>query len=159
MGKKRMPIVDDPMRLQARRTTIYPKPLDQGFAGRIKRALTGGLGLTQFGINLSTLEPGAQSSHRHWHAKEDEAIYVLSGELTLITDDGEHLLKQAMAAGFPAGESNGHHLVNRGTEPATYLEIGTRSADEDVTYSDVDLRGEKRAGQYRFFHKDGTPYA
>jgi uncharacterized cupin superfamily protein len=153
-----MPVIHDPMRVPGRRGTIYPKPLDTGFEGRIKRALTERLGLTQFGVNLTTLEPGAQSSHRHWHAKEDEFIYVLSGELVLVTMDGEQTLHPSMAAGFPAGDKNGHHLVNRSTAPATYLEIGTRSADEDATYPDVDLRGEKRDGKFRFFHKDGTPY-
>jgi uncharacterized cupin superfamily protein len=153
-----MPIIHDPMRVPGRRGTIYPKPLDAGFEGRIKRALTERLGLRQVGVNLTTLEPGAQSSHRHWHAREDEFIYVLSGELVLVTMDGEKILKPSMAAGFPAGDKNGHHLINRSTEPATYLEIGTRSPDEDATYPDVDLVGEKRDGKFRFFHKDGTPY-
>ena len=153
-----MPVIDDPIRVPGRRGTIYPKPLDEGFEGRLKRALTGQLGLTQFGVNLTTLEPGAKSSHRHWHAKEDEFIYVLSGELVLVTMEGEQVLKPSGAAGFPAGDKNGHHLINRGTEPATYLEIGTRSPDEDATYPDVDLVGVKRDGKFTFFHKDGTPY-
>ena len=153
-----MPVVHDPMRLSGRRGTGYPKPLDEGFEGRIKRALTERLGLTQFGVNLTTLEPGAKSSHRHWHAKEDEFIYILSGELVLVTMEGEQVLRVAMAAGFPAGDKNGHHLVNRSNAPATYLEIGTRSPDEDATYPDVDLKAEKRDGVLRFFHKDGTLY-
>jgi uncharacterized cupin superfamily protein len=154
-----MPVVHDPMQLPGRRSTIYPKPLDEGFDGRIKRALTDPLGLTQFGINLTTLEPGAKSSHRHYHMSEDEMIYMVSGEVVLISDDGEQVLKAAMAAGFPAGEKNGHHLVNRSHAAATYLEIGTRSPNEDVTYSDVDLRGEKRDFNYKFFKKSGEPYA
>ncbi len=154
-----MPVVQDPMQLPGRRTTIYPKPLDEGFEGRTKRALTDPLGLTQFGINLTTLEPGAQSSHRHYHMAEDEMIYMVSGEVVLVTDDGEQVLKASMAAGFPAGQKNGHHLVNRSAAPATYLEIGTRSPNEDVTYSDVDLRGEKRAFAYQFFKKNGGRYA
>ena len=129
-----------------------------GLEGRIKRALTDALGLTQFGVNLTTLEPGAMSSHRHWHVKEDECVYVLDGELVLVTDEGECVLRQGMAAGFPAGEANGHHLVNRSAAPATYLEIGTRSKDEDATYSDIDMRGEKRDGTFRFFTKAGEPY-
>lgn len=153
-----MGIIDDIGALPGRRTTIYPAPLDKGFEGRIKRALTDGLGITQFGINLTTLEPGARSSHRHWHVAEDECIVVLSGSVTLVTDDGERLLTAGSAAGFPAGVANGHHLVNRGHEPATYLEIGTRSKDEDVTYSDEDLRAEKRDFAYRFLHKSGEPY-
>lgn len=154
-----MPILKNPADLPARRGTIYPAPLDEGFNGRIKRAMTGALGLTQFGVNLTTLEPGAKSSLRHWHAHEDECIYVLSGVLTLVQDDGEHVLTAGMAAGFPAGDANAHHLINRSADPATYLEIGTRSETESATYADVDLRAEKQGGVYRFFHKDGTPYA
>lgn len=153
-----MPVIADPMQLAARRGTIYPKPLDAGFEGRLKRALTETLGLTQFGVNVTTLEPGAQSAHRHWHVKEDEFVYVLSGELVLITNDGETMLKPGMAVGFPACVPDGHHLVNRCAAPATYLEIGTRSPDEDATYPDVDLRLEKRGGRPRFFHKSGEPY-
>jgi uncharacterized cupin superfamily protein len=153
-----MAVISDPMRLPGRRSTIYPKPLDQGFEGRLKRALTEALGLTQFGVNLTTLEPGAKSSHRHWHVKEDEFIYLLSGELVLVTNDGEQVFTASMTAGFPAGDANGHHLINRSTQPATYLEIGTRSPDETVTYPDVDLRAGKRDGRFHFLHKDGTPY-
>jgi uncharacterized cupin superfamily protein len=153
-----MPIIHDPMRVPARRGSIYPKPLDAGFEGRLKRALTGRLGLTQFGVNLTTLEPGAMSSHRHWHAEEDEFIYMLAGELVLVLMDGEHVLHPAMAVGFPAGDRNGHHLINRSAMPATYLEIGTRASQEEATYPDVDLRAQKIDGVYRFLHKDGTPY-
>lgn len=153
-----MPVIEDPMGVPGRRGTIYPTPLDAGFEGRIKRALTERLGLTQFGVNVTTLGAGAQSAHRHYHMREDEFVFVLSGELVLVTDAGEQVLTPFMAAGFPAGEANGHHLINRGTEPATYLEIGTRSADEDATYPDVDLVGVKRGGAFRFFHKDGSAY-
>ncbi len=153
-----MAIIHDPMRVPARRTTIYPKPLDTGFEGRLKRALTDRLNLTQFGVNLTSLEPGAQSSHRHWHENEDEFIYMLEGELVLVAMDGEHPLRTSMAVSFPAGDRNGHHLVNRSTRIATYLEIGTRCKDENVTYPDVDLRLEKRDGRHHFFHKNGTPY-
>lgn len=153
-----MPVIADPVQLAGRRGTIYPKPLDAGFEGRVKRALTETLGLTQFGVNVTTLEPGALSAHRHWHAKEDEFVYVLSGELVLITNEGETVLKSGMAAGFPASVADAHHLVNRSDAPATYLEIGTRSADEDATYPDVDLRLEKRGGKPAFFHKSGEPY-
>ena len=114
-----MPVIDDPMQLPERRGTIYPAPYAEGFDRRIKRALTPALGLTQFGVNLTTLEPGAMSSLRHWHAKEDECVYMLEGELVLVTDDGEHVLSPGMAAGFAAGEANGHHLINRSAAPAT----------------------------------------
>ncbi|MFO1171165.1 MAG: cupin domain-containing protein [Hyphomicrobiaceae bacterium] len=153
-----MPVIRDPKAIEGRRGTIYPKEFAQGFERRVKRALTGPLGLTQFGVNLTTLEPGAMSAHRHWHRAEDEAIYVLEGEITLIDDGGETVLRAGMAAGFPAGDANGHHLVNRSACPATYLEIGTRAESEDATYPDIDLRGEKRGSTFRFFHKDGTPY-
>jgi uncharacterized cupin superfamily protein len=153
-----MPVIDDPLALPGRRGTIYPPEFAAGLEGRVKRALTETLGLTQFGVNVTTLEPGAMSALRHWHAREDECVYVLSGELTLITDEGARLLRPGMVAGFPAGERNGHHLVNRSLEDATYLEIGTRSPDEDATYPGLDLRGEKRQGTFRFLHLDGTPY-
>ena len=154
-----MPVIRDPKSIEGRRATIYPKAHAQGFEKRVKRSLTGPMGLTQFGVNLTTLEPGAQSAHRHWHRAEDEAIYVLEGELVLIDDSGEMLLTPGMAAGFPAGVANGHHLVNKSGKPATYLEIGTRATDEDATYPDIDLKLEQRGGVPRFFHKDGTPYA
>ncbi len=154
-----MPVIRDPRSVPARRTTIYPAPFDKGFDKRAKRALTEALGLTQFGVNLTTLEPGGQSAHRHWHAAEDEAIVVLEGTLTLVTDEGEQILTAGMMAGFPAGSANGHHLVNRGPQPGTYLEIGTRARDDDVMYSDIDLQATKRDGQFRFSRKSGEPLA
>jgi uncharacterized cupin superfamily protein len=152
-----MPVIHDPMRVPPRRGTNYPKPFNEGFEGRIKRALTGRLGLTQFGVNLTTLEPGAQSAHRHWHEREDEFIYMLAGELTLVTKDGEQKLKPSMAVAFPAGDKDGHHLINKGAAPATYLEIGTRSKTDDITYPDIDLKAEKRDGRFHFFTKAGEP--
>ncbi len=153
-----MPIIHDPMRVPGRRGTIYPKPFDEGFDGRIKRALTDRLGLRQFGVNLTTLEPGAKSSQRHWHEQEDEFIYMLEGELVLVLMDGEHTLRASMAVGFPAGDRNAHHLINRSNRIATYLDIGTRSPNEDATYPDIDLRLQKRAGKVRFYKKSGEPY-
>ena len=153
-----MPVIHVPMRVPGRRGTLYPAPFNEGYEGRIKRALTERLGLNQLGVNLTTLEPGAKSAERHWHSGEDEFIYVLAGELTLVTMQGEQILKPSMAAGFPAGDRNGHHLVNRGTAAATYLEIGTRARDEVVEYPDIDLKLEKRDGRRRFLHKNGEPY-
>jgi uncharacterized cupin superfamily protein len=153
-----MPVIDDPMRMPERRGTAYPAQHATGFEGRVKRPLTEALGLTQFGANVTTIEPGAMSSHRHWHSQEDEFIFMLSGELILVTNEGERVLKAGQAAGFPRGEANGHQLVNRGTQPATYLEIGTRSADEDVTYPDVDMKGIKRDGRMRWVRKNGEPF-
>lgn len=153
-----MPVIHDPMRVPERRGTIYPKPFDEGFDGRLKRALTDRLGLTQFGVNLTTLEPGAMSAQRHWHTSEDEFVYVLEGELTLVTKDGEQVLKPSMAVGFPKGDRNGHHLINKSQAKATYLEVGTRARDDEATYPDIDLKAEKRDGRYRFFKKNGEPY-
>ena len=153
-----MSVIHDPMRVPGRRSTIYPKPFDEGFDKRIKRALTDLLGLTQFGVNLTTLEPGGKSAHRHWHENEDEFIYMLAGELTLVTKDGEQTLRPSMAVGFPAGDKNGHQLINKSSAPATYLEIGTRSKSDDITYPDIDLKAEKRGGRFRFFKKSGEPY-
>ena len=153
-----MAVIRDPAQVSARRGSGYPAKFAQGFEGRVKRALGDAGGLTQFGVNLTTIEPGATSAQRHWHRVEDEFVYMLEGELTLVTDAGEETLRPGMAAAFPAGEANGHHLVNRSVTPATYLEIGTRSKEEDATYSDIDLRGEKRDGKFRFFTKAGEPY-
>jgi uncharacterized cupin superfamily protein len=154
-----MPVIHDPLRLAGRRGTIYPAEFAAGFDKRLKRALTGPLGLTQFGVNLTTLEPGAMSAHRHWHRAEDEFVYVLQGQVVLVTMEGETVLGPGMAAGFPAGDRNGHHLVNRSDQVAHYLEIGTRAKDDDVEYPDIDLKASKRDGHYTFTKKDGTPYA
>jgi uncharacterized cupin superfamily protein len=151
-----MAVIRDPSQVTGRRGAGYPAEFADGFDKRIKRALSGGL--TQFGVNLTTLEPGTMSSQRHWHRVEDEFVYMLEGELTLITDAGEEILRPGMAASFPAGEANGHHLVNRGQEAATYLEVGTRASIDDVLYSDIDMLGQKRDGKYRFLHKSGKPY-
>lgn len=153
-----MAVIRDPMNLAGRRSTIYPNEFAAGFDKRIKRALGDAGGLTQFGVNLTTLEPGAMSALRHWHKHEDEFVYVLAGEVILVTDAGEETLTAGMAATFPAGEPNGHHLVNRSSADATYLEVGTRSAVEDVVYPDVDLRFIKSGGRRAFVRKSGEPY-
>jgi uncharacterized cupin superfamily protein len=139
--------------------TNYPAQYADNCKTREKRALGDQFGLTQFGANLTTLPPGCWSSLRHWHANEDELIYVLEGEITLVDDDGEHVLKPGMCAGFKAGVQNGHHLINRGSRTAHYLEIGSRMADEDVTYPDTDLKVTRTAGgPYVHTRKDGTPF-
>jgi uncharacterized cupin superfamily protein len=138
--------------------SIYPAPFAEPLKGREKRVLGDAVGLSQFGVNLTTLGPGAWSSQRHWHENEDEFIYVLEGEVTLITDAGEHVLKPGLAAGFPAGNANGHHLVNRSDKPARYLEVGTRAAREVAHYSDIDLAGRKENGRFVFTRKNGEPY-
>ncbi len=148
----------DPATVEGRRGTFYPPPLDAGFEGRLKRKLTAALGLQQFGVNLVTLDPAAMSSLRHWHAQEDECVYIVEGPVTLVTDAGETVLSTGMMAGFPAGARDGHHLVNRTDHTVTYLEIGSRSPEEVAEYPDVDLRAIKTDGTFRFEHKDGTPY-
>jgi uncharacterized cupin superfamily protein len=153
-----MAVIRDPARLAARRTTAYPVPFAAGLKGRIKRALGDAGGLTQFGVNLTTLDPGAISALRHWHSAEDEFVYVLSGEVTLITDAGSETLSAGMAAAFPAGNADAHQITNRSGTAATYLEIGTRATDDEITYPDDDLRLVKRNGRRTFVRKSGEPY-
>jgi uncharacterized cupin superfamily protein len=124
-------------------------------ANRIRQRLGEAGGLTQFGVNLLHLPPGAWSSQRHWHASEDEFIYVISGEVVLITDKGEEILHAGDCAAFPKNVPDGHHLVNKSSATAFCLEIGTRAADERVVYSDVDMLVDSKRG---FTHKDGAPY-
>jgi uncharacterized cupin superfamily protein len=151
-----MPKIDIPA-LPERRGSRYPAPFDKPCAPRVRKALGDAAGLKDFGINLLTLPPGAWSSQRHWHTAEDEFVFIVSGEAVLVTDEGETILRAGDCAGFPKGNGNGHHLVNRSQQPVTCLEIGTRTGGEDVcTYSDIDMRIEDKAGVYT--HKDGTPY-
>jgi uncharacterized cupin superfamily protein len=148
----------DPMSVPPRLGSIYPAPFGDKLAGREKRALGDELQLTQFGVNLVTLAPGAWSSQRHWHAHEDEFIYVLQGEVTLVTDAGQKTLTAGMAAGFPAGKADGHHLINQSDKPALYLEVGTRVTSEEAHYSDIDMMARKEGGRFVFMHKNGDPY-
>ncbi len=138
--------------------SIYPPVFAQRLVGRGKRRLGDAFGLTQYGVNLTTLQPGAQSAMRHWHTHEDEFIYVLSGELVLITDQGEQLLSPGMAAGFPAGATDAHHLINRSAQPASFLEIGSRSPLDIANYPDDDLQWQLVDGHRRAHHKDGRSY-
>lgn len=117
----------------------YPPPYRNSIAGRSHKSLGDAVGLSQFGVNLTQLAPGARSSLRHWHERQDEFIFVLEGELMLVEDGGETLLRAGDAAGFKAGVANGHHVVNSSASDATFLEIGTRTASERVEFSDVDL--------------------
>jgi uncharacterized cupin superfamily protein len=104
------------------------------------------------------LPPGFASSQRHWHSRQDELVYIVEGDLVLVTDDGEQLLTAGMAAGFPAGRADGHHLVNRSGRDALVLEIGDRTAADEVDYSDIDMMVRWVDGEERYLHKDGTPY-
>lgn len=142
----------------ARTTTIYPQPYAAAMAGRAKRALGDMFGLNQFGVNLTVLAPGASSSERHWHETEDEFVYVLDGEVTLIDEAGEHALKPGMCAGFKAGVPNGHKLVNRSGLPATLLEVGSRFDGDAAHYPEADMLAVKENGKFRILHKDGTAY-
>ncbi|MES2999769.1 MAG: cupin domain-containing protein [Pseudomonadota bacterium] len=136
----------------------YPQPFAQRMARRRKRQLGDRFGLKNFGVNLTTIDAGGVSSLRHAHTVQDEFIYVVEGELVLRTDEGETLLRSGMCAGFAAGTGNAHQLVNRGTSPATYLEIGDRTPGDEGTYPDDDLKAVMVDGAWRFQHKDGTPY-
>jgi uncharacterized cupin superfamily protein len=148
----------DPLQVEPTRGSNYPDPFRQRVAARAKRKLGEALGLKNFGVNLTTLGPGAQSALRHWHARQDEFVYVLSGELVLITDAAEQVLKPGMAAGFPAGNSDAHYLVNRSGHDAAYLEVGDRTPDDAVTYPDDDIEARMKEGRWTFTHKDGTAF-
>ena len=138
--------------------TGYPPPFDRVVVGRERRRLGNAVGLDQFGVNLTTLRPGSASALRHWHEREDEFVYVLEGELVLIENEGETVLRPGDAAGFKANTPNGHHLINKSDRPALYLEIGTRSKHEKVEYSEVDLQVVRDHNGMRYTHKNGEPY-
>ncbi len=148
----------DPADVAANTGCGYPEPFRARVLPRERRALGDAAGLTKFGVNYTTLGPGAASSMRHWHTHEDELVFVLAGELVLVTDAGERRLCAGQCAGFPAGHADGHQLLNRGTTPAIYLEIGSRDPDDVVDYPDIDLRWNAPGARDRYSHKDGTPY-
>ena len=152
-----MPKIDI-AKLPADSGSTYPDPFNRVVAGRSRKRLGNAAGLDQFGVNLTTLKPGAASALRHWHEKEDELVYVLDGEVVLIEDDGETVLKSGDAAGFKANVRNGHHLVNKSNSDAVYLEIGTRARHERAEYPDVDLLVIRDDNGARYTHKDGKPY-
>jgi uncharacterized cupin superfamily protein len=137
----------------------YPAPFRARCEGRHKQRLGDAAGLTQFGVNLARIEPGAQSALRHWHEEEDEFVYILEGELVLIDEAGETLLRPGDAAAFPRGDGNGHHLVNRTDRPALYLEVGARTATEHVHYPDDDFVVIRDHQGERDLHKSGEPWS
>ena len=157
MTQKHVPALD-PDTLAAGSGSNYPEPYRARVAGRRRKRLGDALGLGNFGVNLTTLKPGAQSALRHWHTRQDEFVYLLEGKLTLVTDAGEQLLTPGMCAGFAAGKADGHHLVNRSGSDAVYLEIGDRTPGDAATYPDDDLAAWATAGGWKFSRKDGTPY-
>jgi uncharacterized cupin superfamily protein len=136
--------------------TGYPMKFNAACAQRERQCLGDAGGLSDFGVNLTRLPPGNWSSQRHWHSHEDEFIYVLEGQLTLVEDGAETQLQAGDCAAFPKGSGNGHHLVNKSTAMAVYLEIGSRQPDDVTMCSDVDMMSTNADG--RFLHKDGTPY-
>jgi uncharacterized cupin superfamily protein len=139
-------------------STNYPEPHRQAVIGRERKRLGNAVGLDQFGVNLTTLKPGAWSSQRHWHEAEDELVYMLEGEVVLCEDGGETVLRPGDAAGWKANAGNGHCLINRTPRDAVFLEIGTRSKREHVVYPDIDMRVERDASGPRYLHKSGEPY-
>ena len=150
-----MPKIDAKYALE-RRGSSYPPPFDQIARDRVRQRLGDAGGITQFGVNLMRLPPGAGSSQRHWHSSEDEFVYVLSGEVALITDKGEEILRSGDCAAFPKGVADGHQLINKSDATAVCLEVGTRTDDDVCTYSDIDMMIDSRVGRYT--RKDGTPY-
>ncbi|MGK4006174.1 cupin domain-containing protein [Sorangium sp. So ce1036] len=147
---KKIDIAQAPTRVGS----IYPPPFDVPCRERTRAQLGAAAGLTQFGVNLMRLVPGQWSSQRHWHHTEDEFVMVLEGEVVLVTNAGEEVLRAGDCAGFRAGDPDGHHLQNRADREAVVLEVGSRRPGEVVEYSDVDLRVVAEG----FVHRDGTPY-
>ena len=140
----------------SRQGAAYPAPFHLPCAGRVRRFLGEAGGLTTFGVNHLTLPPGAWSSQRHWHSHEDEFVWVVFGEATLVTDAGEEILRAGDCAAFPAGDGDGHHFVNRSDAPVVLLEVGGRAPDRDRTvYSDIDMVAEPGEDGYR--RRDGSP--
>ena len=141
----------------ARKGSGYPTPFDAPCSERTRRLLCEAGALRDFGVNLMTLPPGGWSSQRHWHSDEDEFVYLLEGEVTLVEDGGETLMRAGDCAAFPKGTGNGHHLINRSSAIAIYLEVGSRNPNDLATCSDIDMMSSNADG--RFVHKDGTPFS
>jgi uncharacterized cupin superfamily protein len=157
MRNLRLPALD-PGTVAERRGSGYPEPFRSRMGDRMKLRLGDACGLTRFGVNLVTLGPAGQSALRHWHTKDDEFVYVLEGEVVLVTDEGEQVLRAGDCAGYSAGSGNGHHFINRSDAPARYLEIGDRDPDDTAFYPDDDLALTETAQGRQYTHKDGLPY-
>lgn len=139
-------------------STGYPEPFRAKVAGRIRKRLGDALGLRNFGVNLTRLEPGAWSALRHWHTRQDEFVYIVSGEAMLVTDRSRQILKAGMVVGFPAGGADGHHLINRSKRDVVYLEVGDRLPGDETVYPDNDLFLQDKAGITSFVRKNGKPW-
>ena len=148
----------DPAGVEEKKRSGYPEPYRSRMGERLKRRLGDACGLTKFGVNLVSLGPGGQSALRHWHTLEDEFVYVLSGVVVLISDEGEQILQAGMCAGYPAGKRNAHHFVNRSDAPAQYLEVGNRIDGDNAFYPDDDLMWVETEGGTIAAHKDGRRY-
>jgi uncharacterized cupin superfamily protein len=144
----------DPKTTRASVGTSYPPPYDAPCAARVRHRLGDAAGLTDFGVNLLRLPPGSWSSQRHWHSTEDEFVYIVEGEVVLVTDMGEEILRAGDCAGFKAGVKDGHHLQNRSPADALLLEVGSRRAEDAGDYPDIDMLFSPDG----YAHKDGTPY-
>ncbi len=155
----RLPALD-PETVPGEERQPYPPPWDTALAGKWRKALGDALGLTQFGVNLTRLAPGAVSALRHWHTGEDEFVYIVSAQPTLVCDSGEQPLKPGHAAGFPAGDGDGHRLENRTDSEVVFIEVGTRAPSDRVHYTrdDLVLHKSYSAPSRRFTRRDGTPY-
>jgi len=149
----------DPHSVTPRSGSVYPEPYRSRVLPRWKRALGDALGLTRIGINLTTLDPGKESSMCHWHTREDEFVYVLEGELVLRTSGGEQLLRAGMCAGFAAGVEQGHQLINRSAAPAVYLEVSNREPEDTCHYTDgdVDMLWNPPHARGKITRRDGSP--
>lgn len=162
-GPKRFPLKYDDRAIVAAnappRTTPsnYPPEFAARMVGRTKRPLGDLFGLSNFGVNLTTLEPGSASALQHSHSRQDEFVFVIEGEATLVAGDDEILLTAGMCAGFKAAGMS-HHLENRSGKPVLYLEIGDRTEGDEVSYPADDLKATRVNGAWSFRHRDGTPY-
>ena len=160
MSEKQIPIAVTAADVRPRsRSSVYPAPFAPRMAGREKRVLSDLFGLANFGVNLTRLAPSGSSALRHAHAKQDEFIYILQGRPMLHTDEGRTQLAPGMCAGFKAGTSNAHRLVNDTAEEVVYLEVGDRTPGDEVNYPDDDLKSLQVEGKWQFVHRDGTRYA
>ena len=157
MTELKLPALD-PTGVPDVRGSGYPEPYRSRMGDRAKRRLGNACGLTQFGVNLVSLGPGGQSALRHWHTLEDEFVYVLEGEVVLVTDAGEQVLTVGMCAGYPAGSRDAHHFINRSAATAQYLEVGTRVKADWAIYPDDDLMWRDDGSGMYAAHKDGRPY-
>ncbi len=140
-------------------STGYPSPFNKAVEGRSRKRLARAAELTQFGVNICTLKPGAASSHRHWHENEDELVYVLEGEVVLCEDGGETVLKPGDTAAWKAGVADGHCLINRSKRDAVFIEVGTRAAAERAHYSEIDMMAVRDDKGMRYTKKNGDSYS